>query len=105
MELPAGFINVGFQLCVGDLLLSMLCNDFGCSSISSFKWWNLFLIILIKNHPFLVQESYYWSCKGIIIHQILITLFWLEGLAFHFHETVSGTAKRNVLHLNVIGLA
>jgi len=28
MELPAGFINVGFQLCVGDLLLSMLSNVF-----------------------------------------------------------------------------
>lgn len=28
MELPAGFTNVGFQLCVGDLLLSMMCNVF-----------------------------------------------------------------------------
>lgn len=28
MELPAGFFNVGFQLCAGDLLLSMLCNVF-----------------------------------------------------------------------------
>lgn len=28
MGLPAGFINVGFHLCVGDLLLSMLCNVF-----------------------------------------------------------------------------
>lgn len=28
MEVPAGFINVGFQLCIGDLLLSMLCSVF-----------------------------------------------------------------------------
>lgn len=28
MELPAGFINVGFQFCVGDLHLSTLSNVF-----------------------------------------------------------------------------